>query len=129
MAIPVKRTLDLGGSARITGLQAPIAGDEPATKTYADSLASGLVVTSVEIDFGTTSVTSKTFTITDAGVTGTSKILCFQAGRAATGQSADENEWTKLALTANPGTGSFTLWAECINGTVTGKFIIDYLKG
>jgi hypothetical protein len=82
-----------------------------------------------EIDFGTTNaVYNKTFTITDASVTSTSKIIVYQSGSAATGRQADENELETLNFAAIPGTGSFTLYAKCMN-RVSGKYKINYMLG
>ena len=82
--------------------------------------------TTVEIDFGTAARFVKTMTVTDAGVSATSKIMALQSGTAATGRQADENEMDSIACRATPGTGDFRL--ICSNGrTVThGLFKINY---
>lgn len=65
--------------------------------------------TTVETDLGSTAVTSGKFTITDAAVTGSSKILCWQAPGPYTGKGtrADEAEMQPVQVIAvEPGTGS-----------------------
>lgn len=85
-----------------------------------------LTVTETEIDFGVVPVHKKQFTITDAGISATSKIIAVQSGKAATGRDADENEMDALILNCNPGTGQFTLNAFALPGPVTGKYKVNY---
>lgn len=85
-----------------------------------------LAVTEVEIDFTATPMREKSFTITDSGISPSSKIIVNQSGAAATGQDADENEMTILAMNAVPGTGQFTLNTICLTGHAGGKFKINY---
>lgn len=130
MAKPVKADLDFEGQARATGLPTPVNPSDAANKAYVDGLAGGSVTgTAVEIDVGALPVKNAKVTITDAGVTPTTKIFAQQSGRAATGRPADENEMTRLHLVPHPGTGSFQLWITCLTGRMRGKFIIDYVKG
>jgi hypothetical protein len=83
-------------------------------------------MTQVEIDFGSTPTSYKTFVISDASITSSSKILVMQAGDAPTGKSADENEMDYLKFSAIPGSGQFTLNAYSIDGSVINKFKINY---
>ena len=130
MSRAVLADLDFGGQAKVTGLPSPTAPSDAASKSYVDGLAGGsLTATAVEIDVGATPVTDKKVNIADASITPTTKLFVTQAGRAATGRPADENEWTRLHLVANPLTGSFDLWVRCLTGRMRGKFIIDYVKG
>lgn len=130
MTRSVVSNLQFEGGAKITGLPTPTNPSDAATKGYVDGLSGGsVVVTTVEIDVGPTPVREATFTIMDVSITPTTKILAFQAGRAATGRTADENEWTRLHLVANPASGQFELWVMCLNGSMTGTFLIDYIKG
>ena len=89
----------------------------------------GTAISSVEIDVGPLPVKEASINVVDAAVTPTTKITASQSGRAATGRPADENQWTRLHVVASPNTGSFDLWVVCLNGTMSGKFNIDYLKG
>lgn len=83
----------------------------------------------IEIDFGSTPVKSKKFTITDAGVSTGMKIMVDQSGNAATGRAADENEFTVLSARAFAKTGSFDLYVDCLNGLASGKFKFNYMLG
>ena len=89
-----------------------------------------VTVTEVEIDFGTAfGYYDKTFVVTDAGVSGTSKILITQSGNAATGRQADENQLDALICNALPAAGSFTLSCSAVPGPVAGKYKIFYTIG
>lgn len=84
---------------------------------------------STEIDFGTTAVGSKTFTITNGSVTTASLLIVQQSGMAATNKEADENEMDFLELSAMPQNGSFVLFANANPGPVQNKFIVNYQIG
>lgn len=65
--------------------------------------------TTVEVDLGSTLVTQGKFTITDAAISGTSKVLCWQAPGPYTGKGtrADEAEMQPVQVIAvEPGSGS-----------------------
>ncbi len=91
----------------------------------------GVTISSCEVDFGTTPLPEREFTITDAAVTATSKLIVTHAGNAATGKSADENAMDALVATAQPAAGSFTLYARTLDpvALVQGKFKFNYLVG
>lgn len=82
--------------------------------------------TEVEIDFGSTPVYSKTFTVTDGTVSGTSKVAVVPCGKIATGGSEDDWEWDGISFAANPGAGSFRVMANASPGPVAGKRKISY---
>jgi hypothetical protein len=85
-----------------------------------------LTVTEIEIDFGTTPVRAKRFTITDALVTGsTKKILVNPSGNVATGRGSDDWEWDSIQFAAKANTGNFTLYANA-SGKILGKRKIFY---
>lgn len=86
-------------------------------------------MTQVEIDFGTDPIYSKEFTITDAGVSGTSQIMATMALEAPTGKEVDEIEMDMLKLMCQAGSGQFILYAEALEGRVLGAFKINYLVG
>jgi len=113
-----------------TVLADPTAALGIATKQYVDAHSGGAAaITEAEIDFGGAAVQSKRFTIANAAVLASSKIVVDQSGKAATGRNADENEMDYLHLRAVPAAGSFTLYAACLTGRVSGKFKINYLIG
>ena len=78
-----------------------------------------------EIDFGTAPTLVKSFTVTDSTVVTTSLITAVQSGNAATSRQADENEMDRIMFAANPGTGTFTLYATSAQ-PVSGKYKVIY---
>lgn len=89
-----------------------------------------IAITEIEIDFGTKPVPSKSFTITDAAVSATSKISIVPSAKTATGRvNTDDMEWDGLNLAAVAGTGSFTVYAVANPGPVVGKRVINYIVG
>jgi hypothetical protein len=124
-AIKLDRTSGLG-----VVFADPTAALGIATKQYVDAHSgSSAAMAEAEIDFGAAALRSRKFTITDAAVTAASRLVVTQSGKAATGRSADENEWDQLHLRAVPAAGSFTLHAACLTGRVSGKFKVSYLIG
>ncbi len=85
--------------------------------------------TETEIDFGSDPVYEATFTITDAGISGTSKIQVLPCGKAATGRTADDWQWDGATFAANPGTGSATCYAVFTPGPIVGRRKIQYSVG
>ncbi len=86
----------------------------------------GVSITEVEIDFGSSPMWSKSFTIIDGNVSPSSKLVATQSGSAATGRDADENEMDALILNCKPGSGQFTMNAFAFPGPVSGKYKINY---
>ena len=89
----------------------------------------GFTGVEVEIDFGSIAVWDATFTITDATISATSKIIITHSGNAATGKEADENEMDNLVCTPRPTAGSFDLFCSGVPGAVEGKFKLFYAVG
>lgn len=87
------------------------------------------VLKQTEIDFGTTPVHSKQFTIVDTDVISTTIIYVAQAGDAATGKSQDENDMDIIIFRAVPGSGQFTVYAQSLTGPVVGAYKINYAIG
>jgi len=96
-----------------------------------------VAITETEINFDTCGVSVGTIhasftctaTVTDAGVSGTSKIIVLQSGAAPTGRQADENDMDPLACNALAGAGSFTVICKALNGPAHGKYKLNYLVG
>lgn len=86
----------------------------------------GSAWTEYEIDFGTLPQFDALFTITDATVSATSKIIINETGKPATGRVAGDSQWDYITLTALPATGSFTVYAMAAPGPVVGKRKIQY---
>lgn len=105
-----------------------------ATGTVTGSNLSGTntgdqLYTETEIDFGTTPVYSKTFTIVDGTVSGTTKIMATPSGNVATGRVGNDNEWDSLLLAVSTSAGQFELTALATPGPIVGKRKIFYQKG
>ena len=101
-----------------------------ADNTWASPGASSTNIKETEVDFGTAiNQRSKSFTVTDADVSGTSQLIVTHALSAATGKSQDENEMDALVCRAAPGTGQFTVFVESLFGSVAGPFKLHYLVG
>ena len=79
----------------------------------------------VEIDFGSTPVTDKKFTITDALASTTSFILVHPSGNIATGRGSDDWQWDSIQFSAKGNSGTFTLYAKA-SGKIKGKRKILY---
>ena len=69
-------------------------------------------LTEVEIDFGTTPVNNKTFTITDVTITNTKKIIIFPSPSNATGQVGNDWEVDGATFSAKANTGNMTLYVN-----------------
>ena len=86
------------------------------TKSTLDSSTLGgggsVSLTEVEIDFGTKPVNDKTFTITDAGVSNTNKIIVFPSPNNATGQIGNDWEVDNAIFSAKANTGTITLYVN-----------------
>jgi hypothetical protein len=94
-----------------------------ATATGLEFVAGGggsFTVTETEVDFGTNPVVEKTFTIVDALVSATSKIMVTESGSIATGRIAGgDSLWDSIVYSCVPASGSFTLYARA-SGSVVG---------
>lgn len=104
--------------------------DGPASKGYVDARSGGMVVTTIEVDFGRNPLSRGTFTVTDAEVTSTTKIMIWQAMTPLPGKGsmADENEMDTLLLKATAGAGNFKVNWEANEGfvlapVITGGFV------
>jgi len=80
-----------------------------------------------EIDFGTAPVAEKEFTVTDADVTATSRIVGCVAYVAPTGKELDELECDAIDLKFSPAAGSFKIYAKGLEGYVSDKFKVYYI--
>lgn len=85
----------------------------------------GLTLTETEIDFGTTPVVSKKFTITEASITTSSLVMVAPSGNVATSRVGDDWEWDSIVFSAKPNTGTFTLTANA-SGLIRGRRKILY---
>jgi hypothetical protein len=83
-------------------------------------------VAQAEIDFGTTPVEEKDFTITNTAIVSTSLIQAQVAYISPTGKELDELEFDSFDFRCVAGTGNFTLHARALEGYVAGNFKIVY---
>lgn len=86
-------------------------------------------ITSIEVDFGTTPTSYKTFNIIDSAVSASSSLIINQSGTPATGRPADESEMDPIIFAGKAASGSFTLIASTLNGPVVGKYKVNYIVG
>lgn len=98
-----------------------------------DTIPGGAAVvsmTTVEVTF-TVPTSEGEFTVVDAAVSATSKIIVQQSGIAATGKTADENAMDVVDAVAIPASGSFTLRvaARDPGKPLLGAFKFNYLVG
>ena len=83
----------------------------------------------VEVDFGPVPTSYGVFTVTDAAVSALSRLHVVQAGNAATGRSADENEMDPIAFSARASAGVLTITGRTLDGPVVGRYVVDYITG
>lgn len=100
----------LGGDGLVLPSQLPVGGSVSISQTT--------------INFGSVGVGFASFTITNAAVTPTSKIMIQVAGQSDTMENPGDDD--PLMFSAVPGTGSFTLRATPVLGLVRGVFLINY---
>lgn len=87
-------------------------------------------VSEAEIDFGSSEVSDASFTVTDATVSTSSKIIVGTAGTAPSdSRDVEEIFAENYQYMAAPGTGQFTLYASPNEGTTSGKVKIWYSLG
>ena len=86
----------------------------------------------IEIDFGATTDDykyEKSFTIIDAEVSATSKILAQVAYVAPTGREADEAEVDPVSIVCAPGAGNFIMRVRGLEGRLYGTYKVNYTVG
>jgi len=123
-----------GNSYVVLGWICTVGGD-PATfeeiRSYTSVSAGGggASWTSAEVDFGTTPTYSKTFTVTDASVSSSSKVVAVPDGAVATGRAGNDWEWDGVIFACVPGTGEFTLTGLATPGPIVGRRKVYYQVG
>jgi len=83
----------------------------------------------IEVDFGNAALAAKVFTVADPDVIPAHRIFCAQAGDAATGKAADENELDAFHCSAWAGTGQITINVTALHGYLVGKYKVSYMMG
>ena len=89
------------------------------------------LVTQTEVDFGNLNyVTDQAFVITDVNVTTASHITAQLAYEAPTDKDLDEVEMDNIVIECGQyATGSFTMYIRGLEGSLYGKFKINYMIG
>lgn len=80
----------------------------------------------IEVDFGSSGVSSKTFTITDAEVLSNFNVIAQPSGKPATGRVGNDFSVEAIQCTTVPGSGSFVLHVVVLNGHIRGVRNIMY---
>jgi hypothetical protein len=84
------------------------------------------VWTELDVDFGAKPVYDAQFTITDAGISASSKVVVMPSGKASTGRTADDWRWDGAVFAANPASGSATCYATFLPGPIVGFRKLQY---
>ena len=66
------------------------------------------------------------FTITDASIGATSKVVVMESGKVATGRVAGDAQWDSISFSALAASGSATVYAMAHPGPVVGKRYAQY---
>lgn len=85
--------------------------------------------TTVELDFGSTTLTDKLFNIVDASVSTSSKIIANICWLSTLGRSMDEIAVDGVEIAIEPKAGSFDVRAVARWGRVSGKYGLAYTVG
>lgn len=88
----------------------------------------GELIVTTEVDFGSTPIEEKSFTITDTNATTSHKVIAQIAYLAPTGKDLDEVEMDSFTLRGVSNAGSVTIFITCLTGLVIDKFKITYIK-
>jgi hypothetical protein len=81
------------------------------------------------IDFGSTEKSDEVFNIVDAGISAISKITAFVTWVSTLGRDADEIMADPIHISIEPLAGSMNIYAMAAQGTVNGKYAVNYLIG
>jgi len=124
--VGTRKQINLIEGTNVSLTVADNAGSDSVDVTITSTAAGGATLTEVEVDFGTKPTTDAQFTITDASVSGTSKITVTPSGNTATGRVAGDNQWDSVMYSALAATGNFILYAVCSTGSLVGKRKVYY---
>lgn len=123
-------TTDLNASTFTHGLLPKLPGDGT---LYLDGTGAfttpPVVVTlqkTVELDFGAASASFGVFTVTDADLVSGAIVSFGRSGDAATGRSADENEFAVMNIQTIQSVGSLSVTIDILDGRVSGLFKFKY---
>lgn len=110
-----------GVSSVVAGTGIAVDNTDPANPIVSTTGSPGsFSVTETEVDFGTLPVVEKTFTVVDALISGTSKIMVTESGSIGTGRIASGDAlWDTISYSCVAAAGSFTLYARA-SGSIVG---------
>ncbi len=115
-----------GVNSVVAGTGIAVDNTDPANPVVSATGGAGsFAVTETEVDFGTKPTTDATFTVTDAAITATSKIIVTESGNPATGRADGDSLWDSITYAAKAATGQFTLYAKA-SGAVAGPRKLYY---
>jgi hypothetical protein len=134
--------LDIAGSTSASATLTLEAGTAPASPNNGDIWQTGSTVfmqlngiiyalnsnpwVTISINFGSKPVTSQTFTITDANCTTSSIIQVVLDSTPVAGRVGNDWSWDAVQFSTVSGTGSFTLSAIVLNGSMVDSRNIQY---
>jgi len=127
--VGTRRRINLIEGANVTLTISDDAGNEEVDITIAASGGGGGggSWTEAEVDFGSGKPQyDALFTITDGTVTAASKIIIVPSGKVATGRVLGDDQWDAITYSANPASGSFTVYAVANPGPVVGRRKVQY---
>ena len=81
----------------------------------------------VDLDFGSTPVVDKSFTIIDSDINVNKTIMVLPSAKPAIGRQGVDFEVDIVQFSAAAGTGQLTIYAVCNNGHLTGKRKVIYV--
>jgi len=81
----------------------------------------------VDLDFGSTPVVDKSFTIIDSDITTDKVIIVLPSAKPSVGRQGVDFEVDIVQFSAASGTGELTIYAVCNNGHLTGKRKVIYV--
>lgn len=117
-------TLDFVGA----GVTASGAG-ATTTVTIPGGGGGSATVSQTTIDFGTDEKSDDVFNVVDASISTSSKIVAFVTWISTLGRDADEIMADAISISVEPLAGSMNIYAMAKNGTVNGKYAINYMIG
>lgn len=125
---------NLGASGTVTNINFTGAGvtasraTNSVTVNIPSAAPASVSITEVEVDFGSSPVYDKIFTIVDVLVSSTSKILISESGKIATGRVAQgDSIFDTINVAALPGTGSLQALCRASPGPVVGRRLLQYM--
>jgi hypothetical protein len=100
-----------------------------ATTTINIPGAGAAAISQATIDFGAQEKSDEVFSITDAAISATSKIIAFVTWVSSLGRDPDEIMADPISISVEPLAGSMNVYAMALVGTVSGKYAINYQIG